>query len=132
LTTKNRIKTIQILWLLASFLVSTWFFYWISYEAFIWNKYLLDATTINYIAFTTSLTLLIIGAQLQKIRSSKKPIPVKQKNLEKSKQTNTITNCKFYMGYLHKHPKYIQTPDECLLCPHIVECTKEKEPTLRQ
>ena len=115
---KNSTKIIQIPWIIGTTLTSAWFLYWIIYEAIIWNKYLMDATPLNYIALTASITLLIIGTQLQRIIT---------KNKQKQ---NAKTNCKYYLGYLSKHPKHIQTPDECLTCHLIVDCTKQKEQIL--
>ena len=70
---EKTLLAIRVLWLAVSGISSIWFSYWIFYEAFFWNKLLVEATSINYVALILSISLFIIGTQLGKIRINNKP-----------------------------------------------------------
>jgi hypothetical protein len=76
---------LRILWVAASIISSAWFLYWICYDVVVWNKALTQAAPANYVGFTVSLALMILGTQIEKLgifekltRSPKSPKPPKQ------------------------------------------------------
>ncbi len=86
---QKTLPLIKTLWFAVSIISTIWFLYWISYEALTWNKILMQATPINYIALVMSIALLIIGTQLGKISIFKNSKLTIEQNLqtENSKKT---------------------------------------------
>jgi hypothetical protein len=58
---------LRTLWFAASIISSTWFLYWICYDVLVWNKAVAQAGPANYIGFTVSIALVILGTQLGKL-----------------------------------------------------------------
>ena len=141
---QKTLPIIRVLWFAVSIISTIWFLYWISYEALAWNKLLMQATPINYIALVLSIALLIIGTQLGKIsifKNSKltieqnlrtensertqmqhQPQHNKEKKKQKSRDSEAPSGCKFYLGYLHKRPESVEIPEECMGCDQMVNC----------
>jgi len=137
---QKTLPLIKTLWFAVSIISTIWFLYWISYEALTWNKILIQATPINYIALVISISLLIIGTQLGKISIFKNSKLTIEQNLqtENSKKTQNQHNkdekkqnpqeseappgCKFQLGYLHKRPESVEIPEECMGCDQMVNC----------
>ena len=140
---KKTLPVIRALWFAVSIISSIWFLFWICYEALFWNKLLTQATAVNYVAFVLSIALLNIGIQLEKFSFFKKPKLLVEQNLPKKSTEKTQIQqiqhvkdgnrqiprdsevppgCRFYLGYLHKRPKSVEIPTECLGCTQIVNC----------
>jgi len=137
---QKTLPLIKTLWFAVSIISTIWFLYWISYEALTWNKLLMQATPINYIALVLSIALLIIGTQLGKISIFKNSKLTTEQNLQtknsektqnqynkdKKKQnpreSEAPSGCKFYLGYLHKRPESVEIPEECMGCDQMVNC----------
>jgi len=51
--------------------------------------------------------------QIQHVNDGKKQIP---------RDSEVPPGCRFYLGYLHKRPKSVEIPTDCLGCGQIVNC----------
>jgi hypothetical protein len=80
---KKTLPVIRALWFAVSIISSIWFLYWICYEALVWNKLLMQATPVNYVAFVLSIALLNIGIQLERISFFNKPKLLVDQNFPK-------------------------------------------------
>jgi len=58
---------LRALWFAVSIVSSIWFMYWICYDVLVWNKALTQAAPANYVGFTVSIVLVILGTQLGKL-----------------------------------------------------------------
>jgi len=58
---------LRALWFGASIISSAWFLYWICYDLLVWNKALTQVRPTNYVGFTVSIMLVVIGTQLGKL-----------------------------------------------------------------
>jgi len=56
------------------------------------------------------------GEQIQQIQH------VKDGNRQIPRDSEVPPGCRFYLGYLHKRPKSVEIPTECLGCTQIVNC----------
>jgi len=140
-------KALQIrlgaLWFAAFIIFSVWFLYWICYDVLVWNKALTQAATANYVGFTASIAVAILGTQLGKIGVLKKltiPLqlklnrnqqgqrvqqirpPKKEETKQAPQDSEVPSGCKFYLGYLHTRPESVDIPEECLECEHVANC----------
>jgi len=74
-----------------SIISSIWFLYWICYEGLVWNKFLSQATPVNYVALVLSIALFIIGTQLGRISLFKKlQLPLEQNSPKKCSEKNQM------------------------------------------
>ena len=71
------------MWFVASIISSVWFLYWICYDVLVWNKALTQAAPANYVGFTVSIVLAILGTQLGKLGISEKPMLPPEQNIHK-------------------------------------------------
>jgi hypothetical protein len=147
LTLKKSGFIIRTLWFTVSIISLIWFLYWICYEGFVWNKFLSQATPVNYVALVISLVSIIISTQIGRIRYFSKPKLLVEPNfpkreLEKNQtqqvqhvnykkkqmfQDSKVPNgCRFYLGYLSNRPKSVEVPQDCMGCNQMLNClTKE-------
>ncbi len=123
---RTTLTAIRTLWFTVSIISTIWFLYWICYEALIWNKILTQATPINYIAFVLSITSIIIGTQLGKIRILTKPkvLPeqkflknspkkIKHSTFNKNKTKNKPIKFNTLMKEKARHPKTLKPQIKC-------------------
>ena len=75
---------LRALWFVASIISSVWFLYWICYDVLVWNKALTQAAPANYVGFTVSIVLAILGTQLGKPGISEKPMLPPEQNPEQN------------------------------------------------
>jgi len=155
MTLKTGLPLIRVSWFSINVISSIWFLYWICYEALMWNKVLTQATPVNYIAFVLSITLLIIGTQLEKIGYFDKTKLFTEQNQvqqlqqiqdkEQTKQIQRIedgknhkpinakipSGCSFYLGYLKKRLKSVPVPAACLVCGQMMNCLLNEKQTIQ-
>lgn len=62
----------------------------------------------------------LISGQRQKEKEEKEP-PVKLP----AKKEKGPSECPHHFGYLANRPKNESIPQECLICPKILECTRK-------
>jgi len=79
---------LRALWFVASIISSVWFLYWICYDVLVWNKALTQAAPANYVGFTVSIVLAILGTQLGKLGISEKPMLPPEQNIHKKVNQN--------------------------------------------
>lgn len=46
----------------------------------------------------------------------------REKRIEKKVTTEAVSNCSHEFGYLGNRPKDAGIPDDCLVCPRILQC----------
>jgi len=79
---------LRALWFVASIISSVWFLYWICYDVLVWNKALTQAAPANYVGFTVSIALAILGTQLGKLGISEKTMLPPEQNIHKKVNQN--------------------------------------------
>jgi hypothetical protein len=79
---------LRALWFGASIISSAWFLYWICYDLLVWNKGITQSRPINYVAFTLSIVLVILGTQLGKLGILEKLTLFLQQHIHKEATEN--------------------------------------------
>jgi hypothetical protein len=147
---KKSVLVIRTLWFTISVISLIWFLYWICYEVFVWNKFLSQATPVNYVALAISIVALIISTQLGRIRYFSNPKLLVEPNFPKREleknQTQQVQHlnyrkkqmiqdseaplgCRFYLGYLSNRPKSVEVPQDCMGCNQMLNCLNKENAT---
>jgi len=147
---KKSVFVIRTLWFTISIISLIWFLYWICYEGFVWNKFLSQATSVNYVAFVISIMSLITVTQLGRIRYFSNPKLLLEPNFPKREleknQTQQVQHikyrkkqmfkdsevpfgCIFYLGYLSNRPKSVEVPQDCMGCNQMLNCLNKENET---
>jgi hypothetical protein len=62
------------------------------------------------------------GERIQPSEQVQQIQPVKEKEKQIPQDASIPHGCGFYLGYLHKRPKSVEIPEECLECGYVVDC----------
>ena len=150
MTLKKSGFIIRTLWFTVSIISLIWFLYWICYEGFVWNKFLSQATPVNYVALVISIVSIIISTQIGRIRYFSNPKLLVEPNFPKREleknQTQQVPHvnykkkqmfqgskvpigCRFYLGYLSNRPKSVEVPQDCMGCNQMLNCLSKENTT---
>ena len=64
--------------------------------------------------------------EIEKVEQTSKLVEIKkiiEKNVKKSKKKEIEeSKCPYHFGYLKEKPKEVPIPEECLICPKMLDC----------
>jgi hypothetical protein len=62
------------------------------------------------------------NASIDRLQKKIKAAIASQVQIESDKEEKSLTICPHYFGYLAGLPSDLSFPEECLLCPKVVDC----------